>query len=36
MNIYLGELTMFVVQKRLLKLKCGFQGSISHVDIGLF
>ena len=29
-------LTMFVAQKGHLKLKYGFQGSISHVDIGLF
>ena len=23
-------------QKRLLKIKCGFEGSISNVDLGLF
>ena len=29
------ELTMFLV-KRLLKIKYGFMGSISNVDLGLF
>ena len=31
-----GGLRAFVVQKKKIKLKYGFQGSISHVDITLF
>ena len=31
-----GRLTMFLVKKKLLKIKYGFQGSISNVDFGLF
>ena len=30
-----GELTIFLVKKRL-KIKYGFEGSISNVDFGLF
>ena len=31
-----GELTMFLVKKRLLEIKYGFEGSISNVDLGQF
>ena len=40
MDIYLGEEgewgTMFLVKKRLLRIKYAFEGSISNVDLGLF
>ena len=31
-----GSLLCFFSKKRLLKIKCGFNGSISNVDLGLF
>ena len=31
-----GGLTIFLVKKILLKIKYGFEGSISNVDLGLF
>ena len=31
-----GELTMYLVKKRILEIKYGFEGSISNVDLGLF
>ena len=36
MDICLGELTMFLVKKRLVKIKYDFEGSISNVHLGLF
>ena len=35
MGICLVGLTMFLVKKRLLKIKYGFEGSISNVDLGV-
>ena len=36
-HIYLpGGITMFLVKRRLLTIKYGFEGSISNVDLGLF
>ena len=34
--IFAGGLTMFLVIKRLLEIKYGFESSISNVDLGLF
>ena len=31
-----GEGTMFLVKKRILEIKYGFEGLISNVDLGLF
>ena len=31
-----GWVTMFLAKDRLLKIKYGFEGSISNVDLGLF
>ena len=31
-----GEVTMFLVKKRILEIKYGFEGLISNVDLGLF
>ena len=35
-GICLGEAYYVSCQKRLLKIKYGFEGSISNVDLGLF